>query len=99
MDAHPLVMFRDGPAGRRPVFAAGPEVVDVVGAVVGGDVPSADRRSRAAELLGLPEAAIDVALAYYADFTDEIDSELAARTRSAEDAEAAWRRRRAVLER
>lgn len=63
-------------------------------------IPSAERRSRAAELMGLSEATVDAALAYYADFTDEIDSELAAaRARSAEDAEASWRRRQAVLER
>ena len=67
MDAHPAVLFRDGPAGRRAVLVGGPEVADVIGGLIGGDVPAAQRRSRAAELLGLSEAMVDAALAYYAD--------------------------------
>lgn len=99
MEAHPLVVFRDGPAGRRPVLVGGPEVADVIGALVGGDVPPDRRRSRAAELLGISEALVDGALAYYADFTDEIDAMLENRSQRAEEAEAAWRRQRALLER
>ncbi|MCY3661606.1 MAG: CopG family transcriptional regulator [bacterium] len=98
MEAHPAVLFRDGPAGRRAVLVGGPEVADVIGAIVGGDVPAAQRRSRAAELLGLSEAMVDAALAYYAEFTDEIDAALAERARAAEETEAAWRRRQALLE-
>ena len=97
MDAHPSVTFRDGPAGRRPALVGGPEIVDVIGAIVNGDVPVDRRRSRAAELLGVTEAMIDAALAYYADFTEEIDAGLAARAEAAEAAEAAWRRQRALL--
>ncbi len=99
MDAHPLVVFRDGPAGRRPVLVGGPEVADVIGALVGGDVPVEERRSRAAAHLELTDAQVDAALAYYADFTDEIDSELAERAELAEVAEASWRRQRQLLER
>jgi hypothetical protein len=99
MEAHPLVVFRDGPSGRRPVLVGGPEVVDVVGAIVDGDVPVDQRRSRAAELLGVKVALIDVALTYYADYTDEIDAQLADRARLADEAEASWRRQRALLER
>ena len=98
MDAHPAVLFRDGPAGRRAVLVGGPEVVDVIGGLIGGDVPAAQRRSRAAEMLGLSEAMVDAALAYYAEFTDEIDAALAERARAADEAEAAWARRQALLE-
>ena len=99
MDAHPQVVFRDGPAGRRPVLVGGPEVADVIGAIVDGDVPVDQRRSRAAELLGVTVALVDVALAYYADYTDEIDTQLAIRAGRADDAEASWRRQRALLQR
>jgi hypothetical protein len=99
MEAHPLVVFRDGPSGRRPVLVGGPEVVDVIGAIVDGDVPVDQRRFRAAELLGVKVALVDVALAYYADYTDEIDAQLADRARLADEAEASWRRQRALLER
>ena len=93
------MIFRPGPGGRRPVLIGGPEVADVVGAVVGGDVPVEDRRRRAAELLGIEEALVDAALAYYAEFTEEIDDLLDARRQAADAAEAAWRRQQALLAR
>jgi hypothetical protein len=74
-------------------------VADVVGAIVGGDVPATDRRSRAADVLNVSETMVDAALAYYADFTEDIDSLLAERARRADEAEAAWRRQQALLER
>ena len=98
-EAHPLVVFRPGPAGRRALLVGGPEVVDVIGAIVGGDVPVAERRSRAAELLGICDLLVDAALAYYAEFTDEIDEALAERRRAADAAEAAWRRQQTLLHR
>lgn len=94
-----MVIFRPGPGGRRPVLIGGPEVADVIGALVGGDVPADERRGRVAELLGVPLALVEAALAYYADFTDEVDAQLADRTRRADELEAAWRRQRALLER
>lgn len=98
-EAHPLVIFRAGPAGRRPVLVGGPEVADVIGAVVGGDVPVDQRRARVAALLNVSESLVDAAVAYYAEFTDEIDATLADRAQRADEAEAAWRRQRALLER
>lgn len=92
--AHPMVIFRAGPTGRRPVLVGGPEVADVIGAIVGGDVPADERRVRAAEVLAIPTTLVDAALAYYADFTDEIDALLAERSQRADELEAAWRRER-----
>jgi hypothetical protein len=97
MEAHPMVAFRDGPAGRRPVLVGGPEVADVIGAIIGGDVPSAQRRIRAAELLSLSEPLVDAALAYYADYSDEIDTALELRAELANTAEASWRRQQELL--
>ena len=98
-EVHPLVIFRAGPTGRRPVLVGGPEVADVIGALAGGDVPVDHRRGRAAEMLNITEPVVDAALAYYADFTEEIDGLLADRARQADEAEAAWKRQRALLER
>lgn len=61
MEAHPGVVFRGGPAGRRAVLAGGPEVSDVIGSIIGGDVPVEQRRSRAAELMGLSLQMVDIA--------------------------------------
>jgi hypothetical protein len=98
-EAHPLVIIRGGPSGRRAVLVGGPEVADVIGAIVGGDVLVDERRTRAVELLNINIALVDAALAYYAEFTDEIDALLADQGREADRAEAAWRRQRAMLER
>ena len=98
MDTHPAIVFRDGPTGRRPALAGGPEIIDVIGAIVGGDVPVEQRRTRVAELMAISVAQVDASLAYYADHTAEIDAALAERARVADEAEAAWRRRQALLE-
>jgi hypothetical protein len=98
MREHPLVVFRDGPAGRRPALIGGPEIVDVIGAIAGGDVPTAQRRHRAAELLDLSLAAVDAALEYYGAFPDEVDAELQARQRMADELEERWRRGRQLLD-
>lgn len=97
MREHPLVVFRAGPAGRRPAITGGPEIADVIGAIVGSDLDPAARRARAADLLDLPLASVDAALDYYAAFTDEIDVELAARAAEADELEARWRRRQQLL--
>ncbi len=90
---HPLVGFRDGPSGRRVGLVAGPDIWEVVGGIVGGDVPPAQRLSRAVEVYGLSPQQVEAALDYYAEFTDEIDAELAANATAAEEAERLWVRR------
>lgn len=97
MASHPQVVFRDGPSGRRPSLVGGPEVADVIGALVGGDVPVAHRRERAATMLAIAPVLVDAALAYYAEFTDEVDAQIASRIEAADEAEAAWRDQRRLL--
>ncbi len=96
---HPLVVFRDGPSGRRAGLAGGPDVWEVIGGLAGGDVPAEARVERAADIFGLTPGQIGAALDYYADFTDEIDDELAANLAANDAAEAAWRRRLDLLAR
>jgi hypothetical protein len=98
-EAHPAVIFRDGPAGRRPVMVGGPDLIDVVGAIVGGDVPTDERRERAAEMLGVTVGLVDAAMAYYAEFTDEVEQLMAELANDAVVAEAAWRRQQELLDR
>ena len=91
---------RDGERPRRDLEVVvargrGPAAIPVVE----GDVPVGQRRSRAAALLGLTEALVDAALAYYAEYTDEVDADLADRARVADETEALWRRQQALLER
>lgn len=97
MRRHPLVGFRDGPAGRRACLLGGPDVWEVIGGLVGGDVAAGERVGRAVELFGLRREQVEAALAYYAEFTDEIEAELEANRRAAEQAEALWRRQQDLL--
>jgi len=94
---HPLVSFRDGPAGRRAHVVGGPDVWEVVDGLIGGDVSPAQRIERAVEVFGLRREQVEAALAYYAEFTEEIDAALDANRRAAEEAEALWCRQRDLL--
>jgi hypothetical protein len=99
MRRHPAVVFRPGPSGRRAALAGGPDVWEVVAGVVGGDVESSKRVRRAKDLFGLRPEQVDAALAYYTEFTDEIDAQVDANRASADEAEELWRRQRDLLSR
>ncbi|MYG54822.1 MAG: hypothetical protein F4163_04185 [Acidimicrobiaceae bacterium] len=97
MNPPDAVTIQDGPTGCRAVLVGGPEVADVIASMIGGDVPVKDRRTRTADLMGLSLPMVDAALAYYADHTEEIDTEIAARNQAASEAETAWRHRQTLL--
>jgi hypothetical protein len=94
---HPLIVFRDGASGRRAGLIDGPDVWEVVGGIVGGDVPVIDRVERAVSVFGLSRERVDAALDYYATFPDEIDEAIAVNVAAAEESEEIWRRRRRLL--
>ena len=84
---HPLIRFKGGAAGRRQPQLTGTrlyvhQVISTLRAV-GGDV------NEAAESIGLRPQQVDAALAYYADFQEEVDADAA----TARDIESAERRR------
>jgi hypothetical protein len=94
---HPMVSFRDGSAGRRAGLAGGPDVWEVVAGLVGGDVAPTKRVSRAVEVFGLRREQVEAVLAYYAEFTEEIDAQVRANLAAAEEAEALWHRQQDLL--
>lgn len=96
---HPLVVSRSGPTGRRAGISGGPDVWEIIGGMVGGDVPVPERVDRAIETFGWPRHHVDAALAYYADYSSEIDGEIDANSSAADDAEARWHRVRDALAR
>lgn len=99
MRRHPLVTFREGPAGRRPGLVGGPDVWELIDWLVGGDVPPEERVQRAATHLHLRPEQVEAALAYYAEFTDEVDDWIRAGDEHAARAEALWRREQELLAR
>jgi uncharacterized protein (DUF433 family) len=94
MDRHPLIVFRDGGAGRRPALAGTRlDVWQVVETIRQNDNSPAE----AAEYLGLAPAQIDACTAYYADYRDEIDAWIAAERDEADRLEENWRRRQELF--
>jgi hypothetical protein len=99
---HPLVVFRDGPAGRRARLIGGPDVWEVVRAV---------RSARAAEpgldpddviglveeTSGVPAHLIRAGIEYWADHSAEIDAWTTRADAEAAAAEERWRREQRLL--
>jgi len=88
MDAHPGIVFRDGPAGRRAGLSGGPDVWEVIAAVVSAreadpELGPGDVLALVADNAGLPAPAVRVAVLYYGDYPDEIDQQV----RDARDAQ------------
>ena len=73
-DAHPLIQFLDGPSGRRAsLLGCGLDVWEVIATVRDNDGSIA----RAAEYLQVPTGLVEAAAAYYGEYQDEIDQEIA----------------------
>lgn len=97
MEAHPGIVFRDGPSGRRAGLAAGPDVWEVVGLLRGLQGEVEERVAAAATQLGLTGAQVRTTSRYYAEFTDEIDAEIAHNDDVADREMATWENERRLL--
>lgn len=96
MQAHPGVIFVAAITGeRRAALSAGPQVWMVAEAWLQHDK---DDRTTAvvADALGLSAVDVETALAYWADYQDEIDDLISRHHASQDDALAAWERRQAL---
>lgn len=91
---HPLIMFREGAAGRRAALAGTRlDVAQVIDTLRNSD----NSVDATAKYLDIPEQYVRAAVRYYADFRDEVD-DWRERTRAiAEREEDAWRREQSVL--
>jgi len=92
MDEHPGIVFRVGPAGRRPGLLGGPDVWEVVAVH-----RSFSDLQRTADWLDLPPSAIELALRYYGTHEGEIDDWIRRNEEAAEAAERVWRAQQAAL--
>lgn len=97
MEAHPGVVFRDGPSGRRAGLAAGPDVWEVIGLMRSLTGSVEERAVRVAAQLGLALPQVRAASRYYAEFTDEIDGEIAQNDEMADLELAVWDNERRLL--
>jgi len=97
MDRHPGIVFRSGPAGRRPGLAGGPDVWEVVRVIQNVEAHGGRVIAEAARRLGLSAAQIRIAADYSADYPAEIDAWLAKVDAQAVEAEELSRRRQGTL--
>lgn len=96
MEAHPGIIFVTTMTGeRRAALVSGPQVWTVAESWLQHDK---DERGPAvvADALGLSAADVETALAYWADYRDEIDELISRQHASQDEALAAWERRRAL---
>jgi len=97
MSAHPGIVFRDGPAGRRSALAAGPDIWQVAALLRDLNGSLDKRHLQAAERLGLNLEQIRAASRYYAEFASAIDQEIEANEQAADRELAAWQAERRLL--
>ncbi|TAK33446.1 MAG: ribbon-helix-helix protein, CopG family [Chloroflexota bacterium] len=97
MEAHPGIVFRSGPAGRRPGLAGGPDVWEVVRVFTGIDARGEAAIAQTSQLTGLRQEQVRVALSYYADYREEIDHWIQLIDGEASRAEASWQRQQDIL--
>jgi hypothetical protein len=84
--AHPGIVYRDGPTGRRAALAGGPDVWEVVVAVRHAPGLEDGKVADAGEQTGLPERLIRLAVNFASAFPDEIERRVALNEAAAERA-------------
>ena len=83
---HPGVVYRDGPTGRRAALAVGPDIWEVASALRHTKGQPEERVAVLAEQFDLHARHIRAALDFAATHRDEIDAQVAANDKAAEQA-------------
>src|SRR5580698_5427557 len=101
---HPLITFKDGPAGRRARLVGGPDVWEVIGAVRSVRTAEPGQTGDAvlglvAETSGVPVAMVRAAVAYWGDHPEEVDAFLERARAETVQARIRWERERELLDR
>jgi len=99
---HPLITFKDGPAGRRARVVGGPDVWEIIGAVrsvrqAEPELAGDEALAVVAETSAVPMPFLRAALAYWGDFPQEVDAFLDRARAEAVQAQAAWERQQELL--
>lgn len=99
MEAHPGIVFRDGPTGRRAALAAGPDVWQIIPLLRELEGSLEERITATADQLSLTERQVRATSRYYAEFSDEIDAEIAHNEEVTDRELTAWENERRLLSR
>jgi hypothetical protein len=85
--AHPGIVFKPGPSGRRAALAGGPDVWEIAAALRHVTGRETKRLAAVAEQFGLHERQVVIALNYAAAHRDEIEDRIRANDRALAEAE------------
>lgn len=91
MDDHPGIVFRDGPTGRRAGLAGGPDVWEVIGALLSSGLEGDEAIQATAEWSGLNVRQVRDAIGYYSEYPAEVDERIRLNEEDADAAERRWR--------
>lgn len=99
---HPLILFRDGPAGRRARLVGGPDVWEVARAVHSARAAEPDLAPESlialvTETSGVAPRLVRAAIDYWAAFSEEIEGWVERAEAEATEAERRWRREAQLL--
>jgi uncharacterized protein (DUF433 family) len=94
-ETHPLIRFRSGAMGRRQPILAGTRLyIHQLIATVRGNDGDVDRT---ATDLGISPQQVRAAVAYYADFPDEVDDDAATAARVEQEERERWERQQQAI--
>jgi uncharacterized protein (DUF433 family) len=97
-EQHPLIVFRDGAAGRRAAIAGSRlDVGQVIDTIVAGAEKGDAAVRDAADYLDIPESHVRACVRYYAEYKQEVDTWRERVRDTAERDRAAWLREQSVL--
>lgn len=99
---HPLVVFRDGPGGRRARLVPGPDVWEVIRAVRGVRMASPRLRPEGVielvtETSGVPIVLVRAAIEYWSAYPDEVDAMVERADHEQTEARRRWEREQGLL--
>lgn len=100
---HPLVMFVDGPAGRRARLAGGADVWEIIRSVRSArssepDLSAEELLDLIFEATGTPPRLTQAAIAYWAQYPTEVDAWIERDSEEAVRLESQWRREQDLLD-
>jgi hypothetical protein len=99
---HPLIVFRDGPAGRRARLVGGPDVWEVVQAVRSARAAEPSSTADAivemvSETSGIATHLIRATIDYWSAYPDDVDAWLRLAEAESAEAERRWRAEQYLL--
>lgn len=97
MERHPAIAFREGPAGRRAIVIGGPDVWEIVRAARSAPEKGDRLITALSKRLGMSPQRVRAAVAYYADYPEEVNQFIALQDEEAERLQSALAVQRSLI--